>query len=82
MLKLKNIKQTDKTIEADYTPEQSNKTAHVFIDMTNGKGNADIIDEFGTMYSRMAINGLQRILAELKRGTITEIPNSRIVMWF
>lgn len=82
MLTLTNIVKTDKIIEADYSPESSGKTAHVSIDLTNDKENAAILDEFGSMYSRMAINGLRRTLRELEKGEITEAPKNRVVMWY
>ena len=82
MLTLTNIVKTDKIIEADYSPENSGKTAHVSIDLTNDKENATALDEFGTMYSRMAINGLRRTLKELEKGEIAEVPKNRKVMWY
>ena len=82
MLKLINIKMTDDVIEADYIPEDSDKKAHVSLDTQEGKVIAEIIDEYGKMYSRMAVNGLQRISSELKSKKITDVPKERLVMWY
>ena len=82
MLKLINIRITDDTIEADYIPEDSSDQAHISMNMTNGSVTVDIIEEYGRMYSRMAVNGLQKIFDELKSKKINEIPNTRLVMWY
>lgn len=82
MLKLINIKHDKDTIEADYVPEDGSEKAHVSLSKTSKKGHADVIEEYGTMYSRMAINGLKRTLDELNSGAIKEIPNERVVMWY
>lgn len=82
MLKLINIIKTNKKIEANYIPENSDKEAHVYIDLLNGNSHADIIEEYGSMYSRMAINGLKRTLEELENGITNEPPENRMVMWY
>ena len=82
MLKLINIKMTDNVIEADYVPENSDKKAHVSLDTQEGKVMSEIIDEYGKTYSRMAVNGLQRISSELKSKKITDVPKERLVMWY
>lgn len=82
MLELINIKLNELFIEADYIPENSNKKAHVSVNRSTGKGKADIIEEYGSMYSRMAINGLKRTLEEYKNGKITDMPKRRLVMWY
>lgn len=82
MLKLINITKTNNIIEAYYIPENSDLEARVYIDLLNGNSHADIIDDYGSMYSRMAINGLKRTLEELEKGLINEPPKSRIVMWY
>ena len=82
MLKLINIKNDKDIIEADYVPEGSSVKAHVSLSKTSREGHADVIEEYGTMYSRMAVNGLNRTLDELNSGIIKEIPTERLVMWF
>lgn len=82
MLKLKNIKINDELLEADYIPEDSDKKAYVSLNTKKGETKAEIIDEYGKMYSRMAVNGLQRISSELKSGKITVVPKERLVMWY
>lgn len=82
MLKLINIKKNENIIEADYIPEQSNSSAHVKLNISNDEYEVESIDDFGGMYSRMALNGLRRTLDELKNGKITAVPNERTVMWY
>lgn len=82
MLQLINITKTNNTIEADYIPENSNLKAHALIDLITGESSADVIEEYGSMYSRMAINGLKCTLDELKKGTIEKVPEKRTVMWY
>lgn len=82
MLKLINMAKNDNSIEADYIPENSNIKAHATLNFTTVKSSAEIIEEYGSMYSRMAINGLKRTLEELSKGKISEIPEERIVMWY
>lgn len=43
---------------------------------------AENIDEYGSMYSRMAVNGLRRMIEELQKGKIKEVPKEKIVMWY
>lgn len=82
MLELINIKLDELFIEADYIPENSNEMGHVSVNRATGKGNADIIEKYGSMYGRMAINGLKRALEEYKNGKISDIPKRRLVMWY
>lgn len=82
MLQLINITKTNNTIEADYIPENSDLKARALINLITGESSADVIEEYGSMYSRMAINGLKRTLDELKRGTIKIVPEKRTVMWY
>lgn len=82
MLKLINIAKNNNTIEADYIPETSLKSAHISLDINTNKFNAEIIDDYGSMYSRMAANGLIRTLNELKSGKRKELPSERLVMWY
>lgn len=82
MLKLINIKHNKDVIEADYVPEDSNIKGHVSLNKTTGDSHADVIEKYGTMYSRMAVNGLRKTLDELKNGSIKEVPKERLVMWY
>lgn len=82
MLKLINITKNENIIEADYIPEKSDKKAHVSLDIATDESNCDIIDEYGSMYARMALNGLRRTVKELNKGKINNIPEERIVMWY
>ncbi len=75
MLKLINIKDDKDTIEADYVPESSSVKAHVSLHKTSKDGHADVIEGYGTMYSRMAVNGLKRTLDELNSGVLKAVPS-------
>lgn len=80
MLKLVNIVKNDNIIEADYIPEHSDKKAHVVLNISTGEYDVESIKDYGSMYSRMAINGLQRTANELKENK--SIPKERTVMWY
>lgn len=82
MLKLINIKKNKNIIEADYIPEQSGKTAHVSLNFETNEFDYNIVDEFGSMYAKMALNGLRRTLEELSKGRINDVPKERTVMWY
>lgn len=82
MLKLINIVKGKNKIEADYIPENSNKSAHISLDIETKKYTADEIAEYGSMYSRMAANGLIRTLEELRNGKREKIPSERLIMWY
>lgn len=82
MLKLINIVKNSNTIEADYIPETSSKSAHISLDINTEKYNAEDIEEYGSTYSRMAANGLIRTLNELNSGKRKELPSERLVMWY
>ena len=82
MLKLINIVKGENKIEADYIPESSNKKAHITLDIKTKDYTAEEIAEFGSVYSRMAANGLIRTLEELKNGKRKEGPKERLVMWY
>lgn len=71
-----------KKIEADYIPENSDKSAHITLDIKTRDYAAENIKEFGSEYGRMAANGLIRTLDELKSGKRKEIPSERVVMWY
>lgn len=81
MLKLKNIKITDAYIEADYIPECSSECGHIKMNrVTKGIEVRSVIGFSGT-YTRMAINGLERILYDIKKDP-SYTPNERLVMWY
>ncbi len=82
MLKLINIKINNNLLEADYIPEDSHRKAHVLLDTQKGDVVVETIEEYGKMYSRMAVNGLQRISNELKNGKIDDVPKERLIMWY
>lgn len=82
MLKLINIVKNDNVIEADYIPEHSEKKAHVTLNVSTNDYSAENIDEYGSMYSRMAVNGLRRMIEELQKGKIKEVPKEKIIMWY
>ena len=82
MLKLVNIVKSKDKIEADYIPENSNKAAHISLDINTEEYKSEEIAEYGPMYCRMAANGLIRTLEELRDGKRKEIPSERIVMWY
>ncbi|MCM1008853.1 MAG: hypothetical protein NC485_13235 [Ruminococcus flavefaciens] len=82
MLKLINIKKTDNIIEADYIPESSQQKAHVSLNVSTNEISVETIEDFGSMYERMAINGLKRTIEELNNGKINKVPEERVVMWY
>lgn len=82
MLKLINITKNENIIEADYIPEESNKSAHVKLNISTDDFNAENIEEYGSMYSRMALFGLRKTVDELNSGKINKIPKERLVMWY
>ena len=82
MLKLINIIKGEKIIKAEYIPESSSKKAQIALDIETQDYTAEEIAEFGSVYSRMAANGLIRTLEELKNGKRKEVPRERLVMWY
>ena len=82
MLTLINIIKNENGIEADYIPENGDKRAHIQINTLNNVCYAEDIQPYGSMYSRMAINGLKKILSEIQKGIIAELPKKRVVMWY
>jgi hypothetical protein len=72
----------DDVIEADYIPEHSEKKAHVALNVSTDDYTVEDIDEYGSMHSRMALNGLRRMIEELQKGKIKEVPKEKIVMWY
>ena len=82
MLKLINIIKNENIIEADYIPEQSELKAHVRLNITNDEYEVENINEYGSMYGRMALSGLRRTIEELNKGKIIEVPKERLVAWY
>lgn len=82
MLKLINLKMNENIIEADYIPEQSKEKAHISLNTLTDEFKSEEIKGYGSMYQRMALNGLKRTLEELANGKIFDVPKDRIVMWY
>lgn len=80
MLKLVNIVKNDNIIEADYIPENSDQKARVTLNVSTGEYKVESLKDYGSMYSRMAVNGLQRTAKELKENK--RLPKERTVMWY
>lgn len=81
MLKLKNIKITDAYIEADYIPECSSECGHIKMNRVTKEIDVRSVIGFSDTYTRMAINGLERILYDIKKDP-SYTPNERLVMWY
>lgn len=81
MLKLKNIKITDAYIEADYIPECSSECGHIKMNRVTKEIDVRSVIGFSGTYTRMAINGLERILYDIKKDP-SYTPNERLVMWY
>ena len=82
MLRLVNIRNNEKTIEADYIPESTDLRAHISVDKETQEYEAESIEKYEWCYPRMAANGLIRTLEELSSGLIKEAPSERLVMWY
>ena len=82
MLKLTEIKMNEDEIEAYYTPESSGIKAKIALNIGTHDYQAEIIDEYGSYYARMAANGLIRCLEELQSGKRESLPSERVVMWY
>lgn len=81
MLKLKNIKITDAYIEADYIPECSSECGHIKMNRVTKEIDVRSVIGFSDTYTRMAINGLERILYDIKKDP-SYTPNEHLVMWY
>lgn len=81
MLKLKNIKITDAYIEADYIPECSSECGHIKMNRVTKEIDVRSVIGFSDTYTRMAINGLERILYDIKKDPSYTL-NERLVMWY
>ena len=82
MLRLINIRNNEKTIEADYIPESTNLKAHISLDKETQEYEAEPIEKYEFCYPRMAANGLIKTLEELSSGLRKEVPKERLVMWY
>lgn len=82
MLKLKNIKITDAYIEADYIPECSSECGHIKMNRVTKEIDVRSVIGFSDTYTRMAINGLERILYDIKKRSViyTEWAFSNVVL--
>ena len=83
MLKLINIKKTDRYIEADYIPENLDVTGYVRFDFCD---NSEVLkaapgDEY-TSYPRMAMKGLKSILKDISEHPDGKLPEERLIMWY
>lgn len=79
MLRLINIEKTAKTIRAEYTPEDSEELGMVEL----SRENEDVLRSVKTSYDEpvenylhQAVNALRKMLKE------SEIPKTRLVMWY
>ena len=81
MLRLKNIKITDAYIEADYIPECSSECGHIKMNRVTKEIDVRSVIGFSGTYTRIAINGLEKILSDIKKDP-SYTPNERLVMWF
>lgn len=66
-VKIKNIKITDAYIEADYIPECSSECGHIKMNRVTKEIDVRSVIGFSDTYTRMAINGLERILYDIKK---------------
>ena len=82
MLKLNNIKLTERYIEAHYTPEDSEKMGYIKLDRKTGQVESKPVKGYENTYPLMAKQGLERILTELKLNNNYKIPSERLVMWY
>ena len=81
MLRLKNIKITDAYIEADYIPECSSECGHIKMNRVTKEIDVRSVIGFSGTYIRIAINGLEKILSDIKKDP-SYTPNERLVMWY
>lgn len=82
MLKLTEIKMNRDKIEAYYIPESSDAKARIVLDTSTRDYQAEIVEEYGSHYARMAANGLIKTLEELQSGKRESLPSERVVMWY
>ena len=81
MLKLKNIKITDAYIEADYIPECSSECGHIKMNRVTKEIDVRSVIGFSDTYTRMAINGLERILSILQVLCKYKIVQKNLFKW-
>ncbi|MCH5187925.1 MAG: hypothetical protein J1F63_05935 [Oscillospiraceae bacterium] len=82
MLKLININKTNTYIEANYIPEDSNQVGYIKFDFTTNEKTSMPAEGFERTYPSMALNGLKRILDDLKSDPSYQVPRERLVMWY
>lgn len=70
MLRLKNIKITDAYIEADYIPECSSECGHIKMNRVTKEIDVRSVIGFSGTYTRIAINGLKKILSDIKKRSV------------
>lgn len=68
-------------IEADYIPECSSECSHIKMNRVTKEIDVRSVIGFSDTYTRMAINGLERILSDIKKDP-SYTPNKRLVMWY
>ncbi len=73
MLKLQNIKITDAYIEADSIPECSSECGHIKMNRVTTRNCCEKRDRFSGRYTRMAVNGLERVLSDFIAKKIRHI---------
>ena len=79
MVRLKNIKRTDKTIEADYYPETTDEKGFILMDCET----QEIIDCQTTSYDCAFDTYLIHAQMELIRlATAEKVPTERTVLWY
>lgn len=79
MVTVKNLKRTDKTIEADFYPENSSEAGHIVVDIASGE-----------ILSRVEARGYERRFsytaharqALLEFARSDELPEKHVVMWY
>ena len=82
MLKLININKTNSFIEADYIPEDSEQIGYVKFVFTTNEKISRPAKGFERTYPSMAIEGLKRVLDDIKNNPGYQVPRERLVMWY
>lgn len=82
MLKLVNIKMDKNTISAEYIPEGSSVIGYAEYNADKKDGTWKKEEQYGSMYGRMAVNGLKAVLDDLKQNKISDIPKEKYVVWY
>ena len=82
MLKLINIKIDENKISAEYIPENSSVLGYAEYDSDKKNGTWKKEEKYGSMYGRMAVNGLKGILMDFQKNKISDIPKEKYIAWF